>query len=134
MLWFVQGDGFNAKDEAEQLFRNFARSRKPDQVRAAVGMHSSIQLAVLTGFADVAHAWTKWNDRNPLFTYADSGVVGAVKVAGDGRSNSRDLTFVGTKHYFDVNLVVIQSIDLFMPNFLREMEQRLKSCRVVEWP
>ena len=78
--WFVEGDGFNAKGGAEQLFRNFARSRKPDQVRAAVGMHSSIQLAVLTGFADVAHAWTKWNDRNPMFTYADSGVVGAIKV------------------------------------------------------
>lgn len=134
MLWYAQGDGFNAKREAEQIFGSLTRSGKSsDQLRAAVGMHSSIQLAIRSGFAEVAKAWTRSNRREPLFTYEDSGVIGAIKVAGDGRSNTRDVIFLGMKQYVDINLLVIESSDVFIPRFVKEMERRLRSYQTVEW-
>jgi hypothetical protein len=79
----MQGDGFDAKIEAELILRDLARSRKhPEQLRAAVGMHSSIQLAIRNGFADVKHAWMKSNGPSPLFTYVNSGVIGGSRSPG----------------------------------------------------
>jgi len=37
------------------------------------------------------------------------------------------------KQYVDINLLVIESSDVFIPRFVKEMERRLRSYQTVEW-
>jgi hypothetical protein len=90
---------FNACDEANDLILSLAASGLASAaLRAAVDMVMSLQDSRKLGISGIKDKW-KRSGIDELFLYTDSSVIGALRVRGNGRVQTYDLTFAGGSHY-----------------------------------
>ncbi len=98
-LRYLVGEAFNACDEANELIRSLAASDQASPaLRAAIDMVMSFQESKKLGFSGINDRW-KRSETDELFLYIDSSVIGALRVPGNGRLQTYDLTFAGASHY-----------------------------------
>jgi hypothetical protein len=98
-LRYLVGEAFNACDEANELIKSLAAPHQDSPaLRTAIDMVMSFQESKKLGFSGIKDRW-KRSETDELFLYINFSVIGALRVPGNGRHQTYDLTFAGCSYY-----------------------------------
>ncbi|MEJ0092571.1 MAG: hypothetical protein WDN46_03805 [Methylocella sp.] len=103
MLFFLSGaigsTLFNTYVEMDALVAELSASpRTSSPLLGAVAIVASIDNWVCDGFSTIKNDWSSAGS-NEIFFCVESSMIAALKVRGNGRVQTRDLTFIGWKYF-----------------------------------
>jgi hypothetical protein len=98
-LSYYRGTDFDASQEVHDLIKSLGAASvvASEELRCAIDMAMSL-LESERGFTGIKDRWAR-SGSPEIFLYLRSNIIAAARVPGDGRSETRDLGFLGTKHF-----------------------------------